>query len=282
MSSLCRTLFFFSSLMLCIRGYSAPVPAKPTGSEPACYTFKEKGWHFYSNKKRPRLPVIGDKSEMLLIPDNQYQTGVAAAISSSVKPPFEVTFSYSTWDDDGSEWAIWNSADGLTFFFLKDISDYGTPPDGDSLGLKPEGDGYAVWLKLYGSRTITLSGQNNMILDWDRFKKAYSQRQWIPVKVTVLKDRIQVEANNQPVLNHHTDIDTRFSGMGFSAGTGAADAEIAVKKLCVTPLKTQAAETSPADPAFPGSVKDENFIPAPGLEGLDTVPAAPDSVNPKL
>ncbi|MET4693495.1 hypothetical protein [Endozoicomonas lisbonensis] len=281
MSSLSLTLLIFSTLILSNNSYSAPVPAGQRGNEATCYTFKEKGWQFYNNMKRPKLPVVGDKQEMLLIPDNQYQTGVAAAISSPVKPPFEVTFSYSTWDDDGSEWAIWNSADGLAFFFLKDTSDYGTPPDGDSLGLKQEGDGYAVLFKLYGSRSISLTGQNNRLLDWDRFRKAYSQRQWIPVKVAVTKDRIRVYANNQPVLNHHADLHTRYSGLGFSAGTGAADAEIAVKNLCITPLETRTTQTESGEPSEPPTVKDKNFIPAPGLEGLDSWPVSPDNMPPQ-
>ena len=287
MSPFHRTIVLCSALSLSAITVATPLPdteqpepqAESQPQEPTCYTFKEKGWQFYSNKRRPKLPIVGDQSEMLLIPDNQFQTGVVAAINSSVKPPFEATFDYSTWDDDGSEWATWNSADGFTFFFLKDTSDYGTPPDGNSLGLKQEGGGYAVRFKLYGHRSIWLTGIENTLLDWQPFSKAYSQRQWVPVNVTVMNDSIRVQANNQVVLNHEADVATAFSDLGFTAATGAADVEIAVRHLCIKPLSQESIDLNPIEPATYPPTGEDNFVPAPGLEGLDTFPANTGPAN---
>ena len=276
-SGLAATLFY--SLPLA----AAPIaPTADNNDQSRCYTFREKQWRFFRSNPKQKLPKVGKIPELLLTPDNTFHTGVAAAINSPVKPPFEISFDYSTWDDDGSEWAIWNSADGLAFFFLKDASDYGNPPDGGALGLNPEGGGYAVWFKLYDTRSVGLTGPGDITLDWERFAKAYTQRQWVPVKIEVCEDSIQVWANDQPVLNHHAAIDDTYSDLGFSAATGAADAEQAVRNLCIKPLaaKEPLAESQETIPGIPLQ-QQEGFEPAPGLEGIDAWPVQTDKSDPE-
>lgn len=202
--------------------------------ESKCYNFRENQWRFQSNQ--PNLPTLVKKREMLLIPDNMFNTGVAMIINSDIKPPFEASFRYSTWDDDGSVKARANSADGFTFFFLKDASDLGTPPDGDSLGLKTPGGGYAVRFRLYKTRAVQLTNPEQTVLGSTWFDRVYSNRQWVPVKVKVTDERITVTADNHVILDAPTKIDDTYSDMGFTAASGDADAEQAIKNFCIRSL----------------------------------------------
>ena len=253
---------------------SAPLPDSPSmDSERAyCYTFREKQWRFFRSSPGLKLPRVGRIPELLLIPDNTFHTGIAAAINNPVKPPFEISFDYSTWDDDGNEWAVWNSADGLKMFFLKDASDYGTQPDGDSLGLSSDGGGYAVGFHLYGSRYVQLTGPQGVVLTRSHFARAYRQRQWVPVTVTVLTNRITVSADNKVILEQNLELDQQYQDIGFTAATGTADAEHAIRNLCIKALPSdQSEEESSRIPPQ----QQEGFIPAPGLEDIDTWPAQP-------
>ncbi|MGI9273530.1 MAG: hypothetical protein ACR2PT_01550 [Endozoicomonas sp.] len=228
---------------------SAPIglPAstsEDTAPNSVCYSFKEPEWQFHRSKRKFRLPRIERPGELLLIPDNTFDAGVAAVLTGKAKPPFEATFEYSTWDDDGSTWAVWNSADGFSFFFLKDASGYGRPPTGGTLGLKPGGGGYALSFSLYGYRLAQLTAPSGTVLQRIHFDRAYSDRKWVLVKVTVTDELISIMANQQLILEQPVQLGVAANDLGFSAASGAADAEQKIRNFCLRQLPLTTEETS--------------------------------------
>ncbi|WP_087110082.1 lectin-like domain-containing protein [Parendozoicomonas haliclonae] len=221
-------------------------PAKVT----QCLDFSEKAWAFTSNTKAKAWPKV-NKGTLTLLPDNLYSASAAAILRSNLQPPFEVTFEYRTYDDDGGSHLIWNSADGISFFFYKDGASYGTPPTGGFLGFSRSGGGYAVQLPTYGQRQARFRAASGSTFQATPFRQAYTHGQWVPLRVLVQANRVQTWSGNRKLLDVALNFDTQFTSLGFSAATGAADSEHQVRAFCVTPIRQKATESKPEQEAKP-------------------------------
>ena len=236
-------LFFTSSAI------GIPIPSKDpdfsgSGPEPVCQpvSFKAKGWVSATNYNATDYPIIVGKKteELILLPDDRYDAATAAIYANKVTPPFEVQFEFNTFDDDGgySGSQVWHSADGISFFFLKDGTRYDTPENGNKMGQSSEGGGLTVSFPMFGARKVRFSQADGKTLVERNFRDAYSHGKWIPVSVIVKTDSITVKSDDKQLFKYTLNIRDFQQGnsLGFSAGTGAADARHEVRGLCIRNL----------------------------------------------
>lgn len=201
-----------------------------------CYNFKEPRWVFASNKPAEKWPKVS-KGVLTLLPDDLANGAAAAILKRGIRPPFEATFEFRTFDEDGGPQYIWNSADGLSFFFYKDGSRYGTPPHGSFMGFASSGGGYAVQMPTYGQRRIRLRAASGLTFQTNPFRQAYTHGEWVPMKVRVYANRVQAWSGERKLLDVALNFDTEFTSMGFSAATGDADSEHQVRKFCIGSIR---------------------------------------------
>lgn len=205
-------------------------------------SFNAKGWVSAANHNATDYPIIVGRKieELILLPDDRYSAATAAIYANTVTPPFEVQFEFNTFDDDGgyNGSQVWHSADGISFFFLKDGTRYGTPPNGGKMGQSKKGGGLAVSFPMYGSRQVRLSETGGRTLTQRYFRNAYSHGKWIPVSVTVKADGVTVKSEDKNLFTYPLDLKNFQHGnsIGFSAATGAADARQEVRGLCIKKL----------------------------------------------
>ncbi len=236
-SGLYSALSTLALLPLSIHLAAAPLPT-PAEAKPVpatCMNFKEEGWSFHRNSKAKGWPRVS-RGVLKLLPDNRYGAGVAAVLKSQMQPPYEVTFEFRTYDDDGGPGLIWNSADGVSFFFLKDGDAYRTPPPGGDLGFAREGGGYAVMLSTHGQRQARLRSADGITFASMPFRSAYTHGKWVPVRIQVGDERVEAWSGQRRLLSVSLNYDTQYSDIGFSAGTGAADSEHQVRNFCIRSL----------------------------------------------
>jgi hypothetical protein len=181
---------------------------------------------------------------MVLLPDNLYGAAAAVFLKTDVAAPFVIEFEYSLFDDDGGTGEIWNSADGLTFMFLKNRAAYEvagvTPPTGGGQGFIRDGTGYGVFFSIYGERRIELrDGDGNILTSSQYFVGAtaphiYTHGQWQPVRIEINRDGVNVDSGGERIFNWNGELSDTFAGVGFSAATGGADAEHKIRNIRLT------------------------------------------------
>ncbi|WP_281645638.1 hypothetical protein [Parendozoicomonas sp. Alg238-R29] len=207
-------------------------------STQTCFNFEESNWLFSRNKPAIDWPKI--KGGVLsLLPDNLFSGAVAAILRSPIRPPFEATFEFRTFDEDGGPQHVWNSADGISFFFYKDGSRYGTPPNGNFMGFSASGGGYAVQMPTYGQRRIRFREASGLTFQTNPFRQSYTHGAWVPLKIHVLPNRVLAWSGDRKLIDVALNFNTEFSDLGFSAATGAADSEHQVKNFCLSPIQSQ-------------------------------------------
>ena len=269
--------------------FALPVPAQPEQalqpSEAICYKFTEKNWDFRHNIWAKGWPRVLTPGELELLPDNKFNAGAAAVLNNTMRPPFEVTFEFSTYDDDGGPNQVWNSADGIAFFFFKNGAEYGTPPSGNRMGLSRSAGGYAVTLPIYGQRRATLLTADGIELKYVPFRQAYTHGKWVPVRIQVMPNRVIVKGDKWLLMDTSFNFDTQHSALGFSAATGAADSQHKVRNFCIrslaSPVQSQEIEKKIEELPEPDAV-----IPAQEqdikIEASFEVPLAPDNTRRHL
>ena len=221
-----------------------PQPQNEPEPEATCLpiSFKAKGWVSAANYNASDYPIIvgNEIEELMLLPDDRYGAATAAIYPNTVTPPYEVRFEFNTFDNDGgySSSQVWHSADGISFFFLKNGTRYGTPANGGKMGQSARGGGLAVSFPMYGSRRVRLSETGGKTLTQRYFKDAYSHGRWIPVSVTVQAEDITIKSGDKQLIKYALNYKDFQQGnsFGFSAATGAADARQEVRGLCVKKL----------------------------------------------
>ncbi|WP_153765160.1 hypothetical protein [Endozoicomonas sp. OPT23] len=213
-----------------------------SSEEASCQSvsFKNAPWRAFANGNAYSYPRVNRADELILLPVTVY-AGASAYLYTNpdnIKPPFEVMFEFNTLDDDGGMYRVWNSADGIRFFFLRNISRYGQPLAGGSMGRSAVAGGYAVSFPIYGARRARLDDYQGSTIKRVPFSKAYSHGEWIPVKVTVKEGGITVVADNLTLFEQKVNWALGKTGdaMGFSAATGAANSSHMIRNFCIRPL----------------------------------------------
>ena len=219
-----------------------PEPATETRQDEACkpISFTDPAWVSSANSNADGYPVITRQGELILIPDNRYGAGVAAIYPNQAEPPFEVQFEFSTYDDDGGKSPAkhWNSADGISFFFLSDGNKYGIPDEGGNMGLSMTGKGYAITFPMYDTRRVSFVQTWVRTIAQRSFSDAYSHGKWIPVSIRVEAEQVRVSSGKENLLSVAENWTNGSAGrsFGFSAATGAADAEHKIRNFCFRKL----------------------------------------------
>ncbi len=175
--------------------------------------------------------VSKNGNEIVLIPDNVYNSASALSYKEEVSLPYKVSFEYATSDDDGGYGYpyIWHSADGVALSFGKDKTTYQNTslPHGSGRGFISDGTGYGLHFKTYGRREILLTDGHGNILRSFGFRDTYSSGRWVKVEVEIdLSGNVSVFLNSslafQEKLADTSDLKT-YKSLAFSAATGAAD-----------------------------------------------------------
>ena len=237
---------YFLSLLFSHLVLAAPLPEVNSENlsreEPASVcqpiSFLEN-WKARHNSNAYGYPRVLESETLELLPDDLYGGAVAYLNNNKTEPPYEVRFEFKTFDSDGGRdnSKIWHSADGVRFFFLRSEKGYGTPMEGSAMGRSEAKGGYAVDFPIYGYRRMRITDDNGLALTQIFFPKAYTHEEWIPVTVTITADQITVRADGKK-LSRKISASTRVTGksFGFSASTGAADAQHLVRNLCLKKL----------------------------------------------
>ena len=95
-------------------------------------------------------PLVNEKiDQVTLTPVNAYSASGVVFLNEAPKLPFTLTFRFNIFDDDGSAYNIWNSADGIALMIGKDESSYkkGNPPIGGTMGHIDDGTGVTLFFK---------------------------------------------------------------------------------------------------------------------------------------
>ena len=203
----------------------------PTG----VLTFDDSDFAYHNDPEGTVAP--SNTSELLLIPDNAGNVGVAVLYTQPLVPPYDLHFEYSIFDDDGGP--VFNSADGLAVMLLNAISayDFVDPPDGGERGVIKDGTGYAAHFTLYENRQIYLVNGEDVTLEGPATPSpsVYSHGAWRTVRIEVRTNRIALYYEEDTLaFSHSAEIDTTHTGLGFGAGTGAADGEHRIRNVEIT------------------------------------------------
>ena len=202
--------------------------------------FKQAPWKSFANSNAFDYPVINKNKELELMPVTVYGGAAAYLFTNpeNIQPPFEVTFDFSTFDDDGGYNRVWNSGDGIRFFFLRNISHYGQPLAGGSMGRSAAPGGYAISFPMYGSRQVRLDNHQGRPLKRVPFSRSYSHGEWVRISIMVREDGVTVTADNNKLFDYKTDWEQGRTGnaMGFSAATGAANSSHMIRNFCLRRL----------------------------------------------
>lgn len=175
-----------------------------------------------------------------LTPDDTKNQGAVMWWKSQWKPPFQVSFEYSIWDDDGDVKNLWNSADGIVMMFCKNKKDYPTPPSGGMRGFVEDGTGYGVHIATYGyDRGMLLKNGKGVTLDSYPENEVYTDGNWRKVTVEVGENKIRVRLDGDLALFWEGEIDDEYGGFGFGAGTGGADSEHRLRNIVVSKMKDE-------------------------------------------
>ncbi len=204
----------------------------------------------------PYHPRTSAEDEYTLIPDNTYQAAGLIMSNVTYRGDYRISGEYQTCDDDGGN--IWNSADGIAIVLGKTLSDYVPEPNygpndipeipqlpvGGAKGVMFNGKGVSVDFSTYGySRGISIrDGQGRTLANKPHYG-TYTGCRWASFSVDVRnsENKLIVKKGTSTQLSVKltgqaaTDL-SRSSGVGISAGTGAADSAHKVRKLRVSPL----------------------------------------------
>ena len=117
--------------------------------------------------------------------------------------PFQVSFDYQIYDDDGGLNEVYRSADGISFFFFKNVQAYQTqlPTAGSGRGFIYDGTGYGVHINIYENRYIFLenatASPNEQILDFtETINHLYTHDSWNKLTIIVTNFTIQILLND--------------------------------------------------------------------------------------
>ncbi len=177
-------------------------------------------WTYYGNASRDAA-----NGYVVLTENNTYQVGVIW-LKQNITTPFTVKFRFKMGGGSG--------ADGMVFMFYKD-KNY-VPAPGNSLGFNSavgSVSGYGVEFDSYPYNEPDVGNNDHIAIVKDSVYNHLvflpeaqepgitDDFQWHNVTVNVFKTGIEVYVDNQPYLTWNGAIERSFSGLGFSASTGA-------------------------------------------------------------
>ncbi|MCL6270887.1 hypothetical protein M3P05_13235 [Sansalvadorimonas sp. 2012CJ34-2] len=223
-------------LLACLMGLSTTTTMAAPVGQTTCFNFTEKNWSFLNNNFAKGWPKVLAPGELELLPDNMFGAGVAAVLRNSIRPPYEVSFEFSTYDDDGGKNLVWNSADGIAFFFLKSGESYGEPPAGNQMGFSRNGGGYAITMPTYGQRRATFRTSDGLDHKVVPFRQAYTHGEWVPVRIQVMPNRVIAWGGKWGLIDATFNFDMTYNDLGFSAATGRADGLHKIRNFCIRTL----------------------------------------------
>jgi hypothetical protein len=187
------------------------------------------GFSFYGGSAMPRCSSI-DGETLTLLPDLSYWAGTTAVYNTPVAVPFRVEFEYYSLHEGGDGY----HADGFTFFFGDDASDYAlVEPDRSTLGFLANGRGHAVEFNHWQNH-IAIRDGNFEVVD-QVGASPYTAGDWLSVVIEVEASEVTVWYDGSEVLSAPVSVDDG-TGVGFGAGTGAYTAEHSVRQVHFTPL----------------------------------------------
>jgi len=185
----------------------------------------EGPYSFYGSGTNPLCDgQAGD--ELVLMPDNRDWAATAAIYGEEVELPFVVEFELKTMHSNSDP-----LADGFTFFFGHSTESYEeTAPDRAQLGFLANGTGHAVMFNTWTSQVGLRDG------DWsrigpDKVHSSDTQNQWIPIRIEVREDGVLVQWDGQDLIQESVDLNSAYSGVGFTAGTGYYTAEYRLREI---------------------------------------------------
>ena len=187
------------------------------------------GFSFYGGSAMPRCSSI-DGDTLTLMPDLSYWAGTAAVYDTPVEVPFRVEFEYYSLHGGGDGY----HADGFTFFFGEEASDYAlVEPDRSTLGFLANGQGHAVAFNHWQNHIALRDGNFDTVAEVGA--SPYTDGEWVPVAIEVESSAVTVWYDGSEVLSAAVAVDSG-TGVGFGAGTGAYTAEHSVRQVRFTGL----------------------------------------------
>ncbi|MFT4627737.1 MAG: hypothetical protein ACI8PZ_006424 [Myxococcota bacterium] len=183
-------------------------------------------------------PLVTGLDATSFIEDDITTAGALVDFHDPLEPPYVLTFEYSTWDDDGSDFALYNSADGFAVQLFKDTSVYASEPlpVGGTRGVINEGTGVVVHLPIYERRRVFVAdgaGAELGSVDWP---EVYTHGDWRAMSIEVTDDGIRVSGDGRELLVVPGPFDTSFRTLAISAATGGSDAEHRLRTVCMERL----------------------------------------------
>lgn len=179
-------------------------------------------------------PLVNEKiDQVTLTPVNAYSASGVVFLNEAPKLPFTLTFRFNIFDDDGSAYNIWNSADGIALMIGKDESSYkkGNPPIGGTMGHIDDGTGVTLFFKTYGKRELILKDPKGKILASKAVPAIYTHKKWQAVRLEVTKTSINVNFDSEKVLSWEGELPELKNTLAFGAATGAANSMHQIKDV---------------------------------------------------
>jgi len=165
-------------------------------------------------------------NELVLMPDNLDWAATAAVYEEPLSPPFSVSFDLKTSHSSSDP-----QADGFTFFFNKSPTAFeATSPDRAQQGVVKDGTGYAILFNTWTRRIGTRDG-NWEVIGGDIGHPANTEAAWIPVRIDVQTDGVEVYWDDELVYSATHSWDSTHHGVGFTAGTGYYRAEYRLRDI---------------------------------------------------
>jgi hypothetical protein len=201
----------------------------------------DASWSYHSNPVNLLSP--SGSNELELIPDGEQSRGAAVLLTDPPEPPFRLTFEYTIFDDDGGTEAehVWSSGDGISIMLLKDPGWYEQPghlpPTSIGRGFALDGTGIGIHFELYGTRQLVIRDGfgtqigSPLVVD----PSVYPHGVWRSVAVEVSLAQIVVHYEGNEIVTLEGPHDASHLGLGFGAGTGAADGSHRVRNVVIEP-----------------------------------------------
>lgn len=209
------------------------------GCQPKGPLVFDEAWSYYSNPAD--LLDASLSTELELIPDDDHNRGAAVLLTDPPELPFRLTFEYTIFDDDGGHDStqVWSSGDGLVVMVLKDPSWYegrfSLPPTSTGRGFAFDGTGLGVQFEIYGTRRIVGTNGSGTWLTpaVEPRLSAYPHGEWREVVLDVSEAEVVVHYEGNELFTMAGPHDTTFLGLGFGAGTGAADGSHRIRNVMI-------------------------------------------------